>query len=116
MLKKIAFASWIAILFIAAQNVPAQTAVEGWLKYQHRLGKLPISHRIRALGDGKLNESAVRELVQGLNHMFGSEPSGGDSGEADIVLGSVEQVLKADPRVSVPADLGPDGFWISQAG
>ena len=61
-----------------------------------------IPAKARALGRGVLEQSAVSEIQRG----------GATSSAGEVVLGAADEVIRAFPNLHVPADLGPDGYWL----
>jgi alpha-glucuronidase len=116
---KIAFA---ATILLAAANPHAQAADQAWLRGVPG-GKVFFPINVRVLGGSILEQSAVEELKRNLGSLAG--PSGEAPGltvRAELalggqtVVGTVDEVRKAFPKVPVPADLGPQGYWIYNNG
>jgi alpha-glucuronidase len=61
-----------------------------------------------------LEQSAARELQRGITGL--THPSSGISDSAvkgKIVVGTVQQVRKTYPKLTMPRHLGPDGYWLN---
>jgi alpha-glucuronidase len=116
--RKIGFAGQFVCAALLAPGVAAsgQTADQAWLRYspQSHTARLFFPREIRALGASELEQSAVRELRRSL----GSLATGGltararDAVAGQTIVGTAEEVRKAYPDLPVPADLGPDGYWV----
>lgn len=106
-LKILLICTGLVCLFAGAH---AQTAEQSWLRQ-------PISHRagpplaVRALGHDALEESAARELEGGLRDLASASSS--TTIPDEVVVGTVEEMLKAYPDLNVPSDLHPEGFWLA---
>jgi alpha-glucuronidase len=114
--KKIDFLARILVVTALVVGIAgnAQTADQGWLRYGTRSGRMFIPHKMRALGSGALEQSAVAELERTLADVSSRNLHGrartGFAGQT--VLGTAEEVRKAYPKIPVPDDLGPDGYWV----
>jgi alpha-glucuronidase len=100
----------------------AQAADQAWLRYGKVNGScLAIPRHVRALGNGLLERSAVAELERAANACWGPESTAGLSARAkqtfggETVLGTLDEVRKAYPTLSVPPDLKAEGYWIYEA-
>ena len=70
---------------------------------------------VRALGHEPAEKTAVKEIVNGVERLFGSAPSsGGDETSDVIVVGTVEEFRLAYPALNVPSRLSPEAFWIAE--
>jgi alpha-glucuronidase len=68
------------------------------------------------LGREQLENVAVRELVKGIENLYGSSSLiGANSTEAAIVVGTAQQVRSAYPSLNVPSTLSPEAFWIAES-
>jgi alpha-glucuronidase len=99
----------LAASFAAGLVAHTQTNDQAWLRYADAHQKSAVPALVRALGTNVLEQSAVQELNRGLN---GSPGPDIDEFTNRIVLGTVEEVRKAYPNASAPANLAPDSFWI----
>jgi alpha-glucuronidase len=95
----------------------AQTADQAWLKYQKN-GRMAIPLKVRALGSSSQEQAAVKEIQRSLasccSHIDSSaltararEQIGGQT-----VIGTAQEVGRAFPNLSIPSDLGPEGYWV----
>ena len=105
----------LALALATGLSCSAQTADQAWLRYTDHLVRPIIPGNVRALGTSPLEQSAVQELLRNL----GDLPSGPIPPErvrefipGQTIVGTAGEVRKAYPDVPVPADLGPDGYWI----
>jgi alpha-glucuronidase len=97
-------------------NACAQTADQAWLHHGYFHGLPPVPLRVRALGRGPLENIAVKELIKGIDNLYGTSPSiGGKSREAAIVVGTTQQVRSAYPSLAVPRALSSESFWIGES-
>jgi alpha-glucuronidase len=116
--KKIDFFKVIvcAALFAAGAIVaPSQTADQTWLRHGYFHGLPPVPMHIRALSPEPAEKTAVKEIVNGVERLFGSAPaSGGNETSDDIVVGTVEEFRSAYPALNVPSKLSPEAFWIAE--
>ena len=100
-------------LLVGGLTAPAQTADQAWLRYGSSNSPNLIPQKVRALGDGTLEQSAVHELqlgITGLSNGSALRRSGASDGQ--IIAGSAQKLLKAYPGLPVPTDLPPDGYWL----
>ena len=104
----------------------AQTAGQAWLGYPGASEHILFPRQIRALGSGRLEQSAVAELKRSLLAIFPTIDfeHGTHWGTARVeaalagqtIVGTVEEVRAALPSLAVPADLEPEGYWIYVGG
>jgi alpha-glucuronidase len=122
-LKRIALftilASFIAGYFPSAQ-LHAETGAEAWLRYARldvhttdQYDTLPSI--VVVLGDSVMLNSSRQELIRGISGTLGKTlrlenqlPQ-----EPAIFLGTISAVQKAIPELHPPANLGQDGFWLT---
>ncbi|MGD0348586.1 MAG: alpha-glucuronidase family glycosyl hydrolase, partial [Terracidiphilus sp.] len=106
----------VAALFAAgAIAATAQTMDETWLRHGYFHGFPPVPMHVRALGHEPIEKTAVKEIVNGVDRLFGSAPSsGGDGASDEIVVGTVQEFRSAYPKLNVPSTLSPEGFWIAE--
>ena len=101
---------------LSSTALAAQTADQAWLRYQSHSGRILISLKVRALGSGILEQSALSELNRAMADLSHSSTGlSARSREAlggEIVLGTAEEVHKAYPNLAVPANLQPEAFWL----
>jgi alpha-glucuronidase len=115
--KKIDFLAGVLLALALATGLScgAQTADQAWLRYADRLARQIIPGNVRALGTSPLEQSAVRELLRNLGDLPGGPippERVRDFVPGQTIVGTTEEIRKAYPNVPVPADLGPDGYWI----
>lgn len=103
-------------VFAACAAACAQTADQAWLRPGHFHGMPPVPMQIRVLGQEPMGKTAARELVKGIDNLWGSSPSivSRPMGDA-IVVGTEREVRSAYPTVVVPAGLAAESFWIGEA-
>jgi len=122
-LKRIALftilASLIAGYFPSAQ-LHAETGAEAWLRYarldMHTADQYDTFPSIVVvLGDSVILNSSRQELIRGISGTLGKTlrlenqlPQ-----EPAIFLGTISAVQKAIPELHPPANLGQDGFWLT---
>jgi alpha-glucuronidase len=112
--KKIGFAATVLAVVATAGIARAQTAEQAWL--DHSLWKEPhnLLVPVRALGSGPVEQQAARELRQGLETLYGMRGADIDWDlTATIDVGTATEIREAHPEIHVPADLGPEEYWIS---
>ena len=103
----------VFIALLTASLASAQTAEQAWLRYSGYHGRTVVPLRARALGQGSIEASAVSELQRGIAGL--TEVSSYLSGSAingEAIVGTATEVHKAYPKVPVPTDLGPEGYWL----
>jgi alpha-glucuronidase len=112
-----------AALFAASSVTRAQTPVapaqaedQAWLRNGYFHGMPPVPMRVQTLGDDPLENIAAKEIIDGVQRLWGSAPliSKGNAREA-ILVGTVQQVHAAYPALKLPATLAPEGFWIAES-
>jgi len=122
-LKRIALftilASFIAGYFPSAQ-LHAETGAEAWLRYarldMHTADQYDtLPSIVVVLGDSVILNSSRQELIRGISGTLGKTlrlenqlPQ-----EPAIFLGTISAVQKAIPELHPPANLGQDGFWLT---
>jgi alpha-glucuronidase len=115
---RIHFHVGVALAFALACGLAAraQTADQAWLRYHGNPGRILIPLKVRALGAGILEQSAVGELKRSIADYAGRTAGFSvftlDGFGGETVLGTAEEVRKAYPDLPVPADLQPDGYWL----
>ncbi len=117
-LRKIDFfkAFSLAALFAAgAIAAPTQTLDQTWLRHGYFHGLPPAPMHVRALSREPAEKTAVKEIVNGVERLFGSAPSsGGDRARDAIVVGTVQEFRSAYPTLDLPSNLAPEGFWVAE--
>ena len=117
MRKKIDFLAVFAsvAVFGCAGAARAQTADQAWLKYAplHETASLRLV--VRSLGNTSLESSAAHELDRGISGLFGKSLSeASNPPEETIAVGTSAEVRASYPDIRIPANLGPEDFWISK--
>ncbi len=119
--KKSDFLAILASVWIGAAGAAgaaAQTAVANrtWLSRGDLHGALPVSAAVRALGHNALEETAAKELSEGIARLYGSSPAAHKAGsQGAIVVGTLDEIHRAFPGLALPAQQpGPDGFWLER--
>jgi alpha-glucuronidase len=121
--KKIAFFVFLGLGVALWGNArsAAQTAEQGWLRYGKVNGsQMSMPLRVRALGTGAMEYSAVGELTRSVDSCCagmrdGTRVSlfGGDNFGGETVVGTVAEMRRAYPDLPIPTNLKPGGYWIS---
>jgi alpha-glucuronidase len=114
----------LLVLFSAAAVLTAETGYDAWLRYPpvSELALTNIYHRLPAtvikLGNSPALASSQAELVRGLRGLLGRTLRTGDTPvpEDMILLGTIDQVRKTFPNLSLPANLIPDGYYLKATG
>lgn len=114
------------VVFISGLLLPdafayAQNETQAWLDYANRTEHLSFPRNVKALGSGPLEQSAVQELKRslasaGINDTTPLSPHIRENFAGETVVGTAAEVRKAYPRLPVPADLGPESYWIFSSG
>ncbi|MFZ0593849.1 MAG: alpha-glucuronidase family glycosyl hydrolase [Bryobacteraceae bacterium] len=109
-----------ALALLAHPYLRAETGYEAWLRYAPVQGlaltdtyrRLPAT--VAKLDNSPALGSAQSELIRGVRGLLGRTLRVGNSvaPEDAIVLGTLESVKRAFPRLSPPSDLIPDGYWL----
>lgn len=104
----------LAALLAAGSVCPAQTADQAWLRYGNHSTHMIIPLKIRALGNGALEQSAVAELKRSVADVAQGQltASAKQMFAGDTVVGTADEIRKAYPKVPVPANLGADEYWV----
>ncbi len=125
MSKKIA--SSFFLVFGLAAVARAQTADQAWLSYRNETSHILFPRQIRILGGSPLEQSAAEELKRSLraviptidfehNTNAGLSARVAESLAGQTLVGTVKEIHAASPSIPVPADLAPEGYWISATG
>jgi alpha-glucuronidase len=107
-------AAFVLVTVLAASSAaPAQTADQAWLRYSGYHGRTEIPLRVRALGKSALEHSAAQELQRGIAGLTSaSSYISGSAINGEIILGTNDEIHKAYPELTIPSDLGPEGYWL----
>jgi alpha-glucuronidase len=112
---------WFVVALIAAIPASArgETGYDGWLRYAPlpadvvRARYATVPRTVTLIGDSPVLRSARDEVVRGLSAMLSTPITQGTTGRtSSIILGAVERVRAVARAATLPAQLGPDGFWI----
>ena len=99
--------------FFVVSSAAAQTADQAWLRYSGYHGRTVVPLRARALGQGVLERSAVRELQQGIFGLTSaSSYASATAITGELVIGTAPEVHRAFPALGFPIDLKPEEFWL----
>ncbi|HEX4029070.1 MAG TPA: alpha-glucuronidase family glycosyl hydrolase [Terracidiphilus sp.] len=109
--RKIAFVECFAcIALFAAPALHAQSADSAWLRYAPVQSRSSVPSRVRALGSGTLEQTAVREMQHALPLLNDhANPTG-----EEAVIGTTAEVRKAFPSLDLPGSVAPQGYWLAQ--
>jgi alpha-glucuronidase len=115
---KIDFFRAIAFTALFAAGTGAalsQTMDQTWLRHGYFHGLPPVPMHVRALGHEPVEKTAVNEIINGVDRLFGSAPSAGGSKASDaIVVGTVQEFRSAYRKLNIPSELSPEAFWIAE--
>jgi alpha-glucuronidase len=71
--------------------------------------------QVRVLSENPLETVAAKEIVRGIDNLYGSSPSIAKDGSASaIVLGTAQQFRSAYGPIDVPDALSSESFWIGE--
>ncbi|MDE3186027.1 MAG: glucosiduronase [Acidobacteriota bacterium] len=107
-----------AALLSSTPALRAQTADQAWLKYRGMQGRTFFPRDIRALGSGAMEQSAVQELKRSIADVAGGALTARaqENFAGQTIVGTEQEFRKAYPELPVPADLGPEGYWVYWSG
>jgi alpha-glucuronidase len=107
-----------AVLFWTGGGAEAQTVEQTWLNYARDRADLGIPRQVRELGTSALEHSAADELRPEIlvlpAHLYkpGTEEYN-KFVQGETVVGTIAEVESAYPKLAVPHDLPPEGYWIT---
>jgi alpha-glucuronidase len=114
-------AAFVGLLLVAG-SLEAETGAAAWLRYEKihdaafRARYDRIAGPIAVLGDSPVLAAARDEIVRGVQSMLDRPLTvTSRAGDARIVLGTIEAVRKALPRVAVPELASSGSFWLRTA-
>jgi alpha-glucuronidase len=114
-------AAFVGVLLVAG-SLQAETGAAAWLRYERipdaavRARYDAIAGPIAVLGNSPVLATARDEFVRGIQSMLDRRlPVTGRADDARIVLGTVDTVRRALPRVAVPELQSPGSFWLRAA-
>lgn len=98
----------------------AENGYNAWLRYApvpDRSTAPKIPTQVRVLGNSPLLQCAQEEIVHGVRGMLGVTltQTSGNAAVPEILLGTVDEFKKAGVKLSAPASLQGDGFWLTTA-
>jgi alpha-glucuronidase len=115
--RKIAFPLVLAAIVVGSFVSSAQTPSSdpAWLRYAPVPAHVPnparVPAHVRALGTGALEETAAQELALGIAGMTSALP---DQASGETVVGTVDEVRKEYPSLSLSQSIGVEGFWLGR--
>ena len=121
MSRRLRWCGALAGVLLSVRPLGAETGAAGWLRYQ-RISEPAIRSRydalagpIAALGKSPVIAAARDELSRGLASMLDRPPIATDRiSDARVVLGTVETVGRALPRIAIPALTQPGAYWVAE--
>jgi alpha-glucuronidase len=110
--RKIAFPGrFLYALLFASTALHAQSPGPAWLRYAPVSGHAPIPSGVRVLGGSPIEQTAAQELKRAFL-LLGSNA---DSSNEQVVLGTIAEVRKVFPALTVSHALAPEGYWLTQS-
>jgi alpha-glucuronidase len=106
-------------LFLAA-SLQAESGYDAWLRYAPLEGvaleqaRQAVPAAIGLLDESVVASSARAELIRGFEGMLGRtlRAESGIPHENAILIGTVEEIRRVNPRLIPDVHLGPDAFWL----
>ncbi|HEY1339934.1 MAG TPA: alpha-glucuronidase family glycosyl hydrolase [Bryobacteraceae bacterium] len=101
-------------MYLAALALHAETGRDAWLRYAP-IENAPALPAVAAVfGDSAVLRTAEQELIRGLRGMTRHtlRAESGFPGESAIVIGTVAEIRRAAPQLSLSGELGPEAFWL----
>ena len=109
--RKIAFADgFVYAALCVAAALHAQASDPAWLRYAPVRNHTNIPSHAHALGSNTLEQTAVHELEQALPLLSG----GVSPSNEEAVVGTTSEVRKAFPGISIPKEIGKEGYWLDR--
>ena len=109
--RKIAFADgFVYAALCVAAALHAQASDPAWLRYAPVRNHTNIPSHAHALGSNTLEQTAVRELEQVLPLLSG----GVSPSNEEAVVGTTSEVRKTFPGISIPKEIGKEGYWLDR--
>jgi alpha-glucuronidase len=104
----------VVLAFVLATGlyVAAQTADQAWLRDPGDHGQTVLTHSVRALGSGALEQSAAQVLQRGFDGQSSAACMNDGKIACQTVLGTAKELHEAYPKLAIPNDLGPEGYWL----
>ncbi len=90
----------LAAAFAAGTMAHTQTEDQTWLRHGYFHGMPPVPMRVQVLGRDPLENTAAKEIVNGIQRLWGSSPviGKGDAEEAILVGTAQHESMKLTPR------------------
>ena len=110
-------ALWVLLV---AFGLRAETGSNAWLRYTALDDAAGRNYRevlpaaVTALSDSAVIHSARDEWIRGIHGMLGRIPRVEPRAPAEgaVVLGTLTEIRKTTPQLSLTADLEPDAYWL----
>jgi alpha-glucuronidase len=111
---------WVCGGLLAAGILQAETGYEAWLRYAAldqatvRQYREAVPAAVTVVGDSAVAANARQELTRGIRGMLGRTLrwEARVPGESAIVLGTLAEVRKAAPQLTLNGTIEPEGFWL----
>jgi alpha-glucuronidase len=110
-------------LLVAAAALHGETGYDAWLRYAPLEGSALDQYRqavpavVSVLDQSLVASSARSELIRGLKGMLGRtlRAESAIPRESAILVGTLDQIRRAAPRLLPDVQLPPDAFWLKSA-
>ncbi|HTW79117.1 MAG TPA: alpha-glucuronidase family glycosyl hydrolase [Terracidiphilus sp.] len=102
----------VAATLLSDTLANAQNETSAWLDNPLWRGSQHALFLVRSLDESPMEQTAVRELNDGILHLYGIRGADIDNFENQIVIGTADEVRQAYPGTNVPANLSHDSYWI----
>jgi alpha-glucuronidase len=121
-MKTAPFKLWLSLaLLLPILPARAETGHDAWLRYPliddaaAKTGYDALGTTVVALSNSAIVRSARSELIRGASGLLGRafNAAAALQPSPSIVLGTFAQVQAALPSFTPPADVGPEGFWLT---
>jgi alpha-glucuronidase len=108
------------LVFLLPIRLQAETGYDAWMRYRPldellaRQYRSVIPAAVAAVGNHPPLQSAQSELIEGLRGMLGLQlrSESGVPSESAVLLGTLDDLTRAAPQLSLKANLEPDAFWL----
>jgi alpha-glucuronidase len=112
-ISRIAQCGIVFIALFTTASAAAQTADQAWLRPSASDSRIDIPGTVRVLGDSVLEQSAAHELQRAIHGIVSNSVAAKlNAQHSQIIVGTVEEMHKAFPALSVPTDLESQGYSI----
>ena len=101
-----------AALFLNCALASAQNETPAWLDRPVWRDAQQTLYLVHSLGESPMEQSAAHTLNYGIQHLYGVSGASIDDFSNQIVIGTADEVRRAYPNADVPANPGPDSYWI----